>query len=229
MTTTFRMDEDEQPMATEPIYLSSDESKINSPPSSPVPQPPDNVPDRYSAITQLIAAQHEQMSMSGISPPPCPITPPTSLISDDEDVEMLTPIRGNRAQFLTYTRDRRSIPETPESPNPENRGHTDDILQPSLIPLNNPPNIITLTDGLRDMTLHAHRQCNDRETGCLVCGKSYGQVIDETVADYLQHTAQPGETVRDRQIKRKAFIDGLQSSAFIFLPRECRRLPPVTV
>ena len=68
------------------------------------------------------------------------------------------------------------------------------------------------------MTLHPHRQCNERETGCLVCGKSYSQVIDETVADYLQHTAQPGETVRDRQIKRQAFIDGLQSSAFIFLP-----------
>ena len=68
------------------------------------------------------------------------------------------------------------------------------------------------------MNLHPHRQCNERETGCLVCGKSYGQVIDETVADYLQHTAQPGETVRDRQIKRQAFIDGLQSSAFIFLP-----------
>ena len=68
------------------------------------------------------------------------------------------------------------------------------------------------------MTLHPHRQCNERETGCLVCGKSYGQVIDDTVADYLQHTAQPGETVRDRQIKRKAFIDDLQSSAFIFLP-----------
>ena len=144
MTTTFRMEEDEEPMATEPIYLSSDENEINSPPSSPVPQPPDNVPDTYSAITQLIAAQHEQMSLSGISAPQCPITPPTSLISDDEDIEMLTPIGGNRAQFLTYTRDRRSIPETPESPTPENRGHTDDVLQPSLIPLNNPPPPISL-------------------------------------------------------------------------------------
>ena len=218
MTTTFRMEEDEEPMATEPIYLSSDENEISSPPSSPVPQPPDNVPDTYSAITQLIAAQHEQMSLSGSSAPQCPITPPTSLISDDEDIEMLTPIGGNRAQFLTYTRDRRSIPETPESPTSENRGHTDDVLQPSLIPLNNSPNIITLADGLRDMNLHPHRQCNERETRCLVRGKSYGQVKDETVADNLQHTEQPGKTVRDRQIKRQAFIDGLQRSAFIFLP-----------
>ena len=132
-------------METQPIYLSSDESEINSPPSSPVPQPPDNIPDTYGAITQLIAAQHHQMSLSGSSAPQCPITPrPTSLISDDEDNEMLTPIGGNRAQFLTYTLDHRSIPDTPESPTPENRGHadhlhTDAILQPSLIPLNNPP------------------------------------------------------------------------------------------
>ena len=73
MTTTFSMDEDEQPMATEPIYLSSDGSESNSPPSSPDPQPPDDVPDIYSAITQLIAAQHEQMSLPGISAPQCPM------------------------------------------------------------------------------------------------------------------------------------------------------------
>ena len=144
MTTTFRMEEGEEPMALEPIYLSSDQSENDPPPSSPLPQLPNNTPDTYSAITQLIAAQHEQMSLSGISAPQCPITPPTSLISDDEDIEMLTPIRGNRAQFVTYTRDHRSIPETPESPTPENRGrsdhfHTDDIFQPPLIPLNNPP------------------------------------------------------------------------------------------
>ena len=54
------------------------------------------------------------------------------------------------------------------------------------------------------------------------------QVIAESVADYLDQTAQPGETVRERQIKRNAFIDGVQSGVFTFIPRECRRLPPVT-
>ena len=122
----FTIDEDQQ-MDTQPIYLSSDESEIDSPSSSPIPQLPNNVPDTYSAITQLIAAQHEQMSLSGTSALQCPTTPPTSLISDDENDDMLTPITRNLAQFLPYTPNHHPIPiqlcqqitpipDTPESP-----------------------------------------------------------------------------------------------------------------
>ena len=143
-------------METQPIYLYSGESEIDSPPSSPIPQLPNNVPDTYSAITQLIAAQHEQMSLSGISALQCPTPPPpTSLISDDENEEVLTPITGNPAQFLPYTPNRHPIPlqcqqitpirDTPESPTPGNRGQLD-IFRPYDIPnepsstiLNNPP------------------------------------------------------------------------------------------
>ena len=124
---------------------------------------------------------------------------------------MLTPIFGNPAQFLPYTpnrypiplqlcQQRTRIPDAPESPTPENRGQSD-IFRPYDIPnepsstiLNNPPppNITTVADGLRNMTLHPHPQRNEWVTGCLVCGKSYDQIIEETVADYLNHTAQPG-------------------------------------
>ena len=81
-----------------------------------------------------------------------------------------------------------------------------------------PPNITTVADGLRNLTLHPHPQRNEWVTGCLVCGKSYNQLLKETVADYLDQTAQPGETVRERQIKRNAFIDGNQSGVFTFTP-----------
>ena len=227
--TQFTIDEDqEMETETQPIYLSSDESENESPPSSPLPPLPNNTPDKNSAITQLIAAQHEQMSLSGNSAPQCPTTPPTSLISDDEDKEMLTPTSGDRAQFLSYTPNRHPIPvhscqqttpipDTPESPTPENRGRPDDFY-PDNIPLNNPPNIIAVADELRNLTLHPHPQRNEWVTGCLVCGKPYDQVIEETVADYLDKTAQPGETVRERQIKRNAFIDGVQSGVFTFIP-----------
>ena len=134
------------------------ESGIASPCSSPIPQLPDIVPDTYSAITQLIAAEHEQMSLSGTSARQYPTTQPTLLISDDDNDEMLTPIVGHPAQFLPYTPNRHpiplqiyqrvtAIPYTPESPTPENRGQSDifrpyDFLkQPSSTLLNNPPPI----------------------------------------------------------------------------------------
>ena len=116
------------------------------------------------------------------------------------------------------------IPDTPEYSIPENRGQSDifcphDIPDPSPSTLsNNPLNISTVADGLQNLTLHPHPKRNQWVTGCLVCGKSYDQVIEETVANYLNQTAQTGETVRERQIKRNAFIDGIQSGIFIFLP-----------
>ena len=194
MNSQFTIGEDQE-METEPIYLSSDESEMDSPPSSPIPQLPNNVPDAYSAITQLIAAQHEVMSLSGTSALQYPTTPPTSLISYDENDEMLTPIIGNPAQFSPYTPNRLPIlnqlnqqtipiPDTPKSPAPENRGKPDDF-HPDNIPLNNPPNIIAVVEELRNLTLHPHPQRNEWMTSCLVCAKSYDQVIEETVADYL--------------------------------------------
>ena len=151
----FNFNEDQE-METQPIFLSSDESEIDSPCSSPVPQLPNNVPDTYSAITQLIAAQHEQMSLSGTSAPQYPITPSTSLIFDDEDDDMLTQITGNPAQFLPFTPKRHPIPiqlcqqitpipNRPESLTPENRGQPDIFRpydfpnEPSSTILNNPP------------------------------------------------------------------------------------------
>ena len=109
MKSHFTIDEDQE-METQPIYLSSDESEIASPGSSPILQPPNNVPDTYSAITQLIAAQHDQMSSSGNSALKHPTTPPNLLLSDDDSDEVLTPIIGNPAQFLPYTPNRHPIP-----------------------------------------------------------------------------------------------------------------------
>ena len=89
MNSQFTIDEDQE-METQHIYLSSDESEIGSLCSSPIRQLPSNVPDTYSAITLLRAAQHEQMSLSGTSAPQYPTSLPTSLISDDENDEVLT-------------------------------------------------------------------------------------------------------------------------------------------
>ena len=238
-TTTFLTEEDEEPMATEPIYLSSDESEYSTPNTTPNHQLECIYPD---SINQLIASQLEQRSNMGARTIVYPPTPNTSIISDDEDPMNPTPIFGNPEQYTPQIPPRRNhpiqlcqhvqpIPDTPQSPAPENRGQSDDSY-PDNIPLHNPPppppNIIAVTDELNNPTLHPHPQRNEWGTGCLVRGKSYDQVIEETVADYLDQTSQPGETVSERQIKRNAFIDGVQSGVFTFIPRECRRMPPVT-
>ena len=53
LTTTFLIEEDEEPMATEPIYLSSDESEYSTPNTTPDHQLECTYPD---AIKQLIAS-----------------------------------------------------------------------------------------------------------------------------------------------------------------------------
>ena len=73
MNSQFTIDEDQE-METQHINLSSDASEIASSCSSPIPQLPNNVPDTFSAITQLIAAQREQMSSSSKFAPQYPTT-----------------------------------------------------------------------------------------------------------------------------------------------------------
>ena len=224
MTTTFHIEEDQEPMATEPIYLSSDESEYSTPNTTPDHQFECIYPD---SINQLIASQLEQRSNMGTETIFYPPTLSTSMISDDEYLMNLTPIIGNPEQYTPQIPPRRNhpiqlcqhvqpIPDTPESPTPDNRGRSDKFY-PDNIRLNNPPNIIAVADELSNLTLHPLPQRNELLTSCLVCGKSYDQVIEETVADYLDQTAQPGEKVRERQIKRNAFIEGVQIGVFTFI------------
>ena len=95
MTTSFRIEEDEEPMATEPIYLSSDESEYSTPNTTPDHQLECIYPN---SITQLIASQLEQRSNMGAETIVYPPTPNTSTISDDEDPMNPTPIIGNPDQ-----------------------------------------------------------------------------------------------------------------------------------
>ena len=143
MNSQFTIEEDQE-LETQPIYLSSDESEIASPCSSPITQLPNNVPNTYSAITQLTAAQHEQISSSSNLALQYPHTLPTSFISDDDNDEVSTPIIGNPAQLLLYNsnchpnplhlcQQLTHIPDTPESPTPENCGQSD-IFRPYDLP-----------------------------------------------------------------------------------------------
>ena len=146
MTTTFRIEEDEEPLATEPIYLSSDGSEYSTPNTTPDHQLECIHPD---SINQLIASELEQRSNMGAETIVYPPTPNTSIISADDDPMNPTPIIGNPDQYTPQIPPRRHhpiqlcqhaqpIPDTPQSPTPEDRGQSDDYY-PHNIPLHNPP------------------------------------------------------------------------------------------
>ena len=147
MTTTFFIEEDEEPMAMEPIYLSSDESEYSTPNTTPDHQLECTYPD---AINQLIASQLKQRSNTGTETAFYPPTPNMSMNSDDQDSIDPTPIIGNHKQYTPQIPPRRNhpiqlcqhvqpFPDTPESSTPKNRGHSDNTC-PDDIP--NPPTSI---------------------------------------------------------------------------------------
>ena len=107
LTTTFLIEEDEEPMATEPIYLSSDESEYSTPNTTPDHRLECTYPD---AINQLIASQLEQRSNTGAETVFYPPTPNIPMISDDEYQMNPTPIVGNPEQYTSQIPPRRNHP-----------------------------------------------------------------------------------------------------------------------
>ena len=103
------------------------------------------------------------------------------------------------------------IPESPESPHPSESN------QPSTSKTYHLCEISTIAQNLQFS--HYVHICKTTIIGCLVCGKPYEQVIDETAADCLCQTAQPHETIRERFLKRRAFIEGFQHGVFTFVPK----------
>ena len=60
---------------------------------------------------------------------------------------------------------------------------------------------LTTADDLQNLTLHTHTQNSAYATGCLVCGKLYNQVINKTVADFLQQTSKTHEKITEQLMK----------------------------
>ena len=109
MTTTFPIEEDEEPMATEPIYLSSDESEYSTPNTTPAHQLECFYPDSNN---RLKASQLEQWSNMGTETVFSPPTPNTSMISDVEDPMNPTLIIGNTEQYTLQVPQKTPTPNT---------------------------------------------------------------------------------------------------------------------
>ena len=92
MTPIFLLEEDEGPMATEPLYLSSDDSEYSTPNTTADHHHENIYPD---SINQLIASQVEQRSNMDTETVFYSPTSNTSMISDEEEQSNLTQIIGN--------------------------------------------------------------------------------------------------------------------------------------
>ena len=92
MTLIFLLAEEDEPMATEPIYLSSDESEYSTP-NTTTDHHHESIYPNF--ITQLLVLQLEQRSNKCTGTVFYPKTPNTSKISDDSEQSNMTPIIGN--------------------------------------------------------------------------------------------------------------------------------------
>ena len=78
----FHCNYDEKSMATEPIYLLSNEGEKSTPCSSPKHFLTHNHYDSYDAIKQLLGSEQEQKSYHGSNTVYSPVNPNTSIASD---------------------------------------------------------------------------------------------------------------------------------------------------
>ena len=53
---------------------------------------------------------------------------------------------------------------------------------------------------------------------CVVCGKPMPQIQSEAVNDYLRKTAIAGETLAERETRRRAFLDEMSAGLFLLMP-----------
>ena len=186
MTPQFVLSEDDEPMATEPIYLSSDGSEYSNHHSTPDHYPENIYPDSHNTIIQLIAWHLEQRSNNGTATVFCPPTPDTSMISDEDEQHSITPINGDPAQYVSQIPQLRNqplqlcqqlqpVPDTPESPPPESQGQGNsfgpyDLPKPEpTTPYNSLPDVSAVAAGLQNVTIHTHPEHIQRVTGCLLC------------------------------------------------------------
>ena len=53
---------------------------------------------------------------------------------------------------------------------------------------------------------------------CIVCGKSVSQIQLEAVNDYISKTGILGETLAERETRRRAFLDEISAGTFLLMP-----------
>ena len=116
--------------------------------------------------------------------------------------------------------------DTPMSPpTPERAFLEDEVNQPETtmvtssqsLPASNVPAMTSV--GHVGQTPQCRQANNGAQHGafsdCMICGKSYEQVTDELVIDFIHRTENLGEPAISEERKRLAFLEGMRAGTFL--------------
>ena len=85
----------------------------------------------------------------------------------------------------------------------------------------------SMTSGLAGHdTPRSHLQNTEKECGpislnysdCMICGRTLDQIRGEAIEDYLRNTRRINETPAMREMKKQAFIAGMEMGTLLFIP-----------
>ena len=226
------------PMLVDPIYISSDEDEEMSSFLSGTISEEDNMADDEGSLESEIRSMSVHVETAMFAPIPIrptfaqtvvtpPSTPRRRLFSrEDFNFDMgrgwISEERKNHPIGLCRT----IVPvaDTPQSPDTPNK--RPDIYRPydlpgpserRMEPSSQGPNVSTITGHMEKVRLGQEE--SNQFSDCIICGKSYKEIVETAVQEYLRRTWIEGESRESVDSRRVAFLAGLQAGTFMFVPR----------
>ena len=226
------------PMLVDPIYISSDEDEEMTTYLSGTISEDDNQADDEDSSADDIRSMSVHVEMAMFAPIPIrptfaqatvtpPSTPRRQLFSrEDFNFDMgrgwISEERKNHP--IEICRTIVPVADTPESPDTPNR--RPDIYRPYDLPGPSKKQENVSFQGTSVNTITGHMEevrLNHDEKGkfsdCIICGRSYENIMESAVEEYLKRTWMAGEPQNSVDCRRSAFVAGLEAGTFMFVPR----------
>ena len=107
--------------------------------------------------------------------------------------------------------------DTPLSPPAADRGQDYVVIAPSCSYSDETVTVDFISNHFRGMGV-SEESMQVNYSDCVVCGKSVSQIQSKAVYDYLSKTVVSGETLAERETRKRAFLDGLSAGTFLLMP-----------
>ena len=217
------------PMLVDPIYLSSDEEEMSSYTSGLVADDEEDLIDEIESM-----AVHVESAMfmtiptlptyaeAVVAPPSTPRRQLFTRESFNFDMGRGWVEKTRKNHPIELCKTVSPIPDTPLSPDTPNRNpdifRPYDLPGPSREPVMQRDQMVNLVSGhWENITLAEPKAA--KYSDCIICGRSYEQIVEETVQTYLQRTMEEGEATGSIELRKRAFLAGMEAGTFMFVPR----------